>query len=161
VRQSNIKPRKFIIITQKHVGSNTDNIRKEAPKTWSYLIKHSKILDNRKSIIYKKQSRFAIFGIGEYSFSPWKVAISGLYKNINFSVIGMMDNKEIMLDDTCYFISCSSKQEAERICKALNSKIAKEYLESMIFYDSKRPIKVDILKKLNINILLKSYYQLI
>ena len=35
-----------------------------------------KILDNRKSSIYNKRPRFSIFGIGDYSFSKWKVAIS-------------------------------------------------------------------------------------
>jgi len=158
INKSNTSPRKYVIITQKYVGDNTDKIKKEAPKTWNYLIKYSKILDNRKSIIYKKQSKFSIFGIGDYSFSPWKIAISGLYKNINFTVIKTINNKPIMLDDTCYFIPCKNEKEAQYICNALNSKISKEYLSSMIFFDSKRPIKVDILKRLNIKELLKYYY---
>lgn len=158
ISKSNINPRKYVIITQKHVGDDTNKIKENAPKAWKYLTKYSKILNNRKSIIYKKQSKFSIFGIGKYSFSSWKVAISGLYKNINFTVVGMINNKQTMLDDTCYFISCNSKKEAEYISKALNSKIAKEYLESMIFFDSKRPVKVDILKRLNIDELLKYYY---
>ena len=158
ISKSNINPRKYVIITQKYIGDDTNKIKEKSPKTWKYLTKYSKILDNRKSIIYKKQSRFSIFGIGEYSFSSWKIAISGLYKNINFTIIGTINGKQTMLDDTCYFISCKSKQEAEYISKALNSNIAKEYLESMIFFDSKRPIKVDILKRLNIDELLKHYY---
>ena len=33
----------------------------------------------------KKAGTFSIFGIGDYSFKPYKVAISGLYKTFHFS----------------------------------------------------------------------------
>lgn len=154
ISKSNIKPRKYVIVTQKYTGDDTNKIKNKAPKTWKYLLKYSQKLNNRKSIIYKKQSQFAIFGIGDYSFSPWKIAISGLYKKIHFTLLGTYHKKPIMLDDTCYFISCKTQKEAKNICQALNSNVTKEYLEAMIFFDSKRPIKVDILKRLNINELL-------
>jgi len=150
ISKNNVNPRKYVIVTQKYTGEDTNKIKNKAPKTWKYLLKYSQKLNNRKSIIYKKQSQFAIFGIGNYSFSSWKIAISGLYKNIHFTLLGTYNKKPIMLDDTCYFISCKTQKEAKNICNALNSNIAKEYLESMIFFDSKRPIKVDILKRLNI-----------
>ena len=47
-------PRKSVILTQTNVKSETDNIEKNAPKLWKYLNRHSNILDNRKSSIYKK-----------------------------------------------------------------------------------------------------------
>ena len=143
-------PRKYVIVTQKRVGDNTISIKENAPKTWDYLQKHSDKLDNRKSIIYKKRSRFSVFGIGDYSFTTWKIAISGFYKNIVFSVVGCKDNKPIMLDDTCYFLPCESGEQATIICDLLNSKACREFINSLIFLDSKRPINIDLLKRIDL-----------
>jgi len=83
--------------------------------------RHSKQLDNRGSSIYTKRARYSIFGVGNYSFSPAKVAISGLYKNLQFQAVGSTGGKPIMVDDTCYFIPCDSKSEAEFFTTLLNS----------------------------------------
>ncbi len=153
-----LNPKKFVLITQKHMSDSTDMIQDTAPKTWRYLESHSSVLDNRKSIIYKKRSRFSIFGIGDYSFSKWKVAISGLYKNINFSVVSNIEGKPIMVDDTCYFISCDSQEEAEFICKLLNSDISQKFLYSLIFLDAKRPVNIDILKRVDLKKIAERYH---
>ena len=142
-------PRKFVIITQQKVGEDTSSIEIIAPKTWKYLNLHSAKLNGRKSSIYKNKPPFSIFGIGEYSFSYWKIAISGLYKNIRFNVIAPYKEKPMMLDDTCYFIPCNSKEEAKYWVKLLNSNEMKKFLYSLIFIDAKRPITVDILKRIN------------
>ena len=103
-----------------------------------------------KSIIYKKRARFSVFGIGNYSFSPWKVAISGLYKNIAFSAIGNVAGKPIMVDDTCYFIPCESKEEAVLVADLLNSEACINFMKSLVFFDAKRPVNIDVLKRIDI-----------
>jgi hypothetical protein len=143
-------PRKFVIVTQQNVGDDTSLIQRKTPKTWKYLENHSDFLDTRKSIIYKNRPRFSIFGIGNYSFSPWKVAISGLYKTISFSSIGNIDGKSIMVDDTCYFIPCETKKEADLIADLLNSKPCTNFIKSLVFFDAKRPVNIDILKRIDI-----------
>lgn len=144
------KPRKWILVTQKKIGDETSIIKHLTPKTWSYLLDHSDYLDNRKSSIYKGKARFSIFGIGDYSFSKWKVAISSLYKKIHFSVIPPYHNKPCMVDDTCNMIPCKTEEEANLIADLLNSQPAKEFLGSFIFWDSKRPITISILKKIDL-----------
>lgn len=152
-----ISPRKFVIITQKSIGESTDSIKKLAPKTWDYLTEHSFKLNNRKSSIYKNRPLFSIFGIGNYSFSHWKVGISSLYKNIEFRIIPPYEGKAIMLDDTCYFISCSSEKEAKYWAKLLNSSEMKKFLNSILFLDSKRVITVDILKRMDMASLARKF----
>ena len=139
-------PQKFVIITQKKVGENTNFLQETLPKTWYYLKTHGTILDNRKSSIYKKRPRFSIFGIGDYSFTPWKVAISAFYKNIIFSPIGQFNGKAIMVDDTCYFISCQSKAEAYSLAIQFNSQECQDFLKSLICFKKKRPVNIEILK---------------
>ncbi len=145
------EPRKYVLITQRNPSESTKKIQEQAPATWAYLQKYASILDGRKSSIYKKRDKFSIFGIGEYSFTPWKVAISALYKKLVFVPIGNIDGKPIMVDDTCYFIPCTCEQEAFLLAKLLNSKVAQRFLHALIFLDAKRPINIDILKRIDIN----------
>jgi len=141
---------KRMLVTQQHVGENTGCIRYIAPKTWRYLNEYSALLDKRASSIYHNRARFSIFGVGDYSFASWKVAISGFYKFLNFTPIGPFRGKPVVLDDTCYFISCDNEGQANCLGELLNSKVAKEFLSSLIFWDAKRPITMDLLRCLDI-----------
>ena len=145
------RPERWVLITQKSVGDDTRIIRERAPKTWAYLTKHADRLDERKSAIYKKKPRFSIFGVGDYSFAAWKVAISGLYKRIRFSMVPPWDGKPAMVDDTCYFLPCANRDEAVLHAELLNSKAAREFLQAFIFWDAKRPITAHILKRLDLS----------
>lgn len=146
-----LTPRKFVIVTQKKVGDDTSIIKTDAPKLWKYLNKHSEKLDGRKSSIYKSQPRFSMFGIGDYSFKPYKIAISGLYKKINFCLLEPFDGKTFMLDDTCYMLGFDSLKEAKKHMKLLKSNLITDYISSLIFWDAKRPINSDILKSIDFN----------
>ncbi|MEZ6112165.1 MAG: N-6 DNA methylase [Pirellulaceae bacterium] len=141
--------RKAVLVTQTMANSDTSLIRDRAPKTWSYLGKHGEVLDSRKSSIYQKRPRFSVFGVGPYSFAPWKVAISGLYKSFRFVVVPPIDNRPVMVDDTCYAIPCQTQHEAVLLQQLLNSQPTQEFLKSLVFIDSKRPITVDVLKRIS------------
>jgi hypothetical protein len=146
----NRQPTRWMLVTQHVVGEDTKQIRYLAPKTWQYLQIHAHLLDKRASSVYRDKPRFSMFGIGEYSFAPWKVAISGFYKEINFRVVGPHLDKSVVLDDTCYFIPCLTEQEAFYIADILNSDVAKDFYSAFIFWDDKRPITADILKRLDL-----------
>lgn len=150
-------PSRFMLVTQRFVGQETKGIQVSAPKTWDYLSEHRRYFDRRKSSIYKNKPQFSIFGVGNYSFSPWKVAISGLYKKLHFVIIDSFEGKPVVFDDTCYFLPCQSKEEAELIVMLLNSTPANEFLSSLIFWDAKRPITAKILKQLSLVALAKEF----
>lgn len=143
--------RKYVLVTQKYVGEDTTPIRRNAPKTWRYLEAHEKLFDKRASSIYRNRPQFSIFGVGDYSFSSWKVAISGFYKRLSFKVIRPYQGKTVVLDDTSYFLPCWSEAEAHFIKKLLNSDPAQQFLESMIFWSDKRPITIEVLKRLDLH----------
>ncbi|MFH1369981.1 MAG: SAM-dependent methyltransferase [Planctomycetota bacterium] len=145
-----IHPKRLVLLTQRHLGDDTSNILVDAPATWRYLLSHGPALDARQSIIYQKRSRFAIFGVGTYTFAPWKVAVSGFYKTLKFRVVGSSGGKPIVVDDTCYFIPCHTRQESEFICELLNSDLCQRFLRSIVFLDSKRPITIDVLNRIDL-----------
>ena len=148
-------PTRWMLIPQKAVGDSTREIQMIAPKTWSYLINHSTKLDNRKSSIYRNRPRFSIFGVGEYSFSPWKVVVSGFYKFFRFRVVGPIDKRPVVLDDTCYFLACNSEDEARFLAQLLNSTPAREFYSAYVFRDAKRPITIALLRRLDLLALAK------
>jgi len=145
-----LTPQRYVLVTQRRPGDDTKDISRTAPKTWSYLQHHANVLDRRQSIIYQKRSRFSVFGVGDYAFSPYKVAVSGLYKNCRFEVVGRYQNKPVVLDDTCYFIPCSSEQEASFMSLLLNSDLAQRFLHALVFYDAKRPVTIDVLHRIDL-----------
>jgi methylase of polypeptide subunit release factors len=145
-----IETRAAMVVTQKIVGGETGYLRAESPKTWQYLTNHSEQLEKRGSVIYKNKPAFSIFGVGPYSFAPWKVAISGFYKKLNFVKVGPVNGKPVVFDDTVYFLPCRSEAEAEFVNQLLQSEAAQAFFQSMIHWDEKRPITVEILKRLSI-----------
>lgn len=141
--------RMHVVVTQKKTGEDTSLIQENAPKLWEYLIGNSEALDNRKSSIYKNSPRFSIFGIGDYSFEPYKVCVSGFYKEPKFALAYRDDTKPIMLDDTCYFIGFRDYKNALITMILLNSVQVNSFLKSIAFLDSKRPYTKDILMRID------------
>jgi hypothetical protein len=146
---------RYVLVTQKFVGESTEQIKYVAPKTWNYLESHGSYLDNRKSKIYKNNPRFSMFGVGSYTFKPWKIAICGLYKRLDFRLIGKLINKPVVFDDTVYFLSFENEETAQKTFELLTSPSAINYYSSLIFWDEKRPIKSSILNSLNLTALIE------
>ena len=142
---------KYVIVTQRSIGDDTSSIAKVAPRTWDYLTAHGSDFDSRRSRIYRGRPRFSIFGIGPYAFAPWKVAISGFYKKLEFVVIAHEDGKPVMVDDTVYYLPCDSEQQASNLVEALNSEESRRFFNSMIFWNDKRPITAELLRRLNVS----------
>jgi hypothetical protein len=94
---------------------------------------------------------FALFGIGDYTFAPWKVAVSGLHRTARFSLIGPVDGKPVLFDDASYFLPFENEKEARMVTAILNSPVCQQFLASLVFTDSKRPITVELLQRLNLH----------
>lgn len=154
--------RKYVIVTQKTTSDNTILIKESYPRTYEYLEKHSAWFDKRGSVIYQKRPKFCIFGIGPYSFQKYKIAIAGLYKTTLFSLVCPMEDKCVMLDDTCYLLGFNTKEEATCFLKIMNSPIVQRFMQSLVFFDAKRCINKDLLMRIDIekaiNILLVDNY---
>jgi hypothetical protein len=143
------KYRKLTIVTQQKIGQDTKYIERDYPLTFEYLNRNKDFFDKRKSSIYKGKPSFSIFGVGDYSFAPYKIAISGMYKTTHFTLVLPENEKPIMLDDTCYFIGFDNIEYARIAHFLLNTKNTQKFLKSIIFLDSKRPITKEILMRID------------
>jgi hypothetical protein len=103
-----------VLVPQSEIGQNTAHL----------ALDHGELFDKCASAIFRNRPRFSIFGVGDCSFSPWKVAISGFYKQLEFRVVAPQGGKAVMLDDTSYSPPLGSS------------------FSSLVFWDAKRPITV-------------------
>lgn len=150
VARGNVSPRRAVVVPQRQLGEDTARLKETAPATWAYLNAHRDALAARKSSIYRTQPSFAIFGVGPYSFAPWKVATSGLYKRLAFTLVGPVDGLPVMLDDTCYFLPFDTEDEARRALAVLSSPDVLAFFSAQVFWDAKRPIQKSLLQSLDL-----------
>lgn len=155
IANGRLTPTRAVIVPQRSLGENTAVLKEQAPKLWRYLDEHRQHLDARKSSIYREQPPFAVFGVGDYSFAPFKVAICGLYKRLAFTVVKPIEKRPVIFDDTVYFLPCSTLDEAETLAAALASEHAREFFNARVFWDAKRPIGKAILQSISLKALLR------
>ena len=139
-----------VILTQRSLTDDTEEIATQAPRLWSYLERHAEVFARRKSRIYRNRPRFAMFGVGEYSFSDYKAAISGLHKAPRVRLVPPIAGRPVMLDDTCYFAESVGPAQAAVLTALLNSEPALELLRALMFTDAKRPITARLLRRVDL-----------
>lgn len=147
------RPNRSVIVTQRRVGQDTRGLEQAAPRLWTYLEGHAAVFARRKSSIYRGQASYAMFGIGPYSFAPYKVAVSGLGKRPRFQAVGSVGGRPVMLDDTCYFLPCRSPEQAAITSALLNDPTTLALIDALIFREAKRPITKALLSRLDLGTL--------
>lgn len=140
---------KFVLVTQKKAREETKHLEYDVPKTWKYLNDNIDLFERRRSSIYYGAPSFSMFGVGDYSFSRFKVGVSGFYKQPLFSVLYSDDEKPVMTDDTSYFICFDSFDAAYVAMLVLNSQKVQGFLTSIAFLDAKRPYTKKVLQRID------------
>lgn len=144
------RPSRSVIVPQRRVGQETRGLEQSAPRLWAYLTRYEAVFTRRKSSIYRGQPPFALFGLGPYSFAPYKVAVSGLGKAPRFHAVGPVGGRPVMLDDTCYFLPCQSATQAAMTSALLNDPVTLALIEALIFRAAKRPVTKALLARLDL-----------
>lgn len=145
------RPSRGVVVTQHRLGEDTTSLLDRAPRLWAYLKAHADALAARRSKVYEGRQPFAMFGVGDYSFAPHKVAVSGLHKTPRFRAIGPVGGRPVLLDDTSYFLPCDDAHEADRLAARLNGPVARSLLASLCFADAKRPVTKAILQRIDLD----------
>lgn len=143
--------RRRVLVPQRAINDSTQTMSGAHPKTYRYLQAHRAAFAGRRSSIYRNRDPFAVFGVGRYTFAPWKVAICGLYKRLAFAVFGPVDGRPVIFDDTTYFLSFDSESQARHVEKLLASDIAVRFYTARLFWDAKRPVTAGLLRSLDLS----------
>jgi hypothetical protein len=154
-RSTTARTERALVITQKRLGDDTTQLAETAPRLWRYLQSHEGSFARRRSSIYRGRPPFSLFGIGPYSFAPFKVAVFGMQKEAKFQAVGPAGGRAVMFDDTCYFLPCSTAEEAAALAALCNDPITLGFLSSASFRDAKRPITKTLLQRIDLMAILK------
>ena len=149
-----IAPGRAVLVTQRTIGDDTNRLERDAPRLWAYLQQHAGAFDRRKSSVYRGRPPYSMFGIGPYAFAPFKVAVSGLHKNPVFHAVGSVDGQPVMCDDTSYYLSCRSAEQAALIETLLNQPTPIDLLRSFTTPGAKRSVTKAALQRLDLATLL-------
>lgn len=149
-----IAPRRAVLVTQRAIGEDTRPLERDAPRLWAYLQRHDGAFDRRKSSVYRGRPPYSMFGVGPYAFAPYKVAVSGLHKHAVFHAVGPVDRRPVMCDDTSYYLSCRSAEQAALIEALLNQPMPIDLLRSFTTPGAKRSVTKAALQRLDLGALL-------
>ncbi|MFO0908848.1 MAG: class I SAM-dependent methyltransferase [Isosphaeraceae bacterium] len=148
-------PRRAVVVTQRRVGEETRTLAGSAPRLWNYLSRHHAALAARRSSVYRSQPPYAMFGVGPYTFAPFKTAVSSLHRDPCFRVLGPVDGRPILLDDTCYFVPSATPERAALIAALANLPDARQFLRAVGGSGSKRVVTKALLQRLDLRALLR------
>ena len=129
----------FIIVPQKkYTENNEEALKKENPLLYKYLLKHKDLLLERKSMHIRKDPFYSTFGVGEYTFSEYKVFFNAMGSLSQSFVVGstktskLLGKKMLIPHNNINCISFHSEDEAYYVCGVLNSKWVADYVRSRI-----------------------------
>ncbi|MFB6091871.1 MAG: N-6 DNA methylase, partial [Haloquadratum sp.] len=109
--------------------ANEDNeadLRRTCPRTYAYLDAHRDRLESRSSSWLDDGPFYNVFGLGEYTWSDYKVVWCRLGFKPHFAVVSTVDDddlgeKRVVPSDHCMFVPTGDEYEAHFLCGLLNS----------------------------------------
>ncbi|MFC7082203.1 N-6 DNA methylase [Halorussus caseinilyticus] len=119
--------------------ANEDNeaqLREQYPKTYDYLRSNRDALERRSSSWLEKGPFYNVFGLGEYTWSEYKVAWCRLGFKPHFAVVSTVEDddlgeKQVVPGDHFMFVSTDSEREAHFLCGLLNSAVYQRSLRTV------------------------------
>jgi hypothetical protein len=138
-------PRKWFPLYQRDLQDDLSSLAGAWPLLAAYLERHSEAFAHRGSRIYAKKPLFALFGVGDYTWAPYKVAVAGMYRQPVFRVLCPDDGRAPLVDDTCYLLPFDRRQDAETVAGFLNSSPVAETIDAIVVGSAKRPITARVL----------------
>ena len=136
---------------------NEDNeaeLKSDCPKTYEYLESNRQALEERSSTWLEKGTFYNVFGLGEYTWSDYKVVWCRLGFKPHFAVISTVDDEDlgekmVVPGDHCMFISTDDKYEAHFLCGLLNSAIYQKSIKG-IASEGKSSLSKAVISKLEL-----------
>jgi hypothetical protein len=115
------------LVPQRQAGAdNEDALAREAPTTYAYLERNRERLEARRSSWFDAGPFYSLFGLGPYTWAPYKVVWCRLGFNPEFAVASTVDdptleNGTVVPGDHCMFVACDDEREAHYLCALLNA----------------------------------------
>ncbi|MCS7015058.1 MAG: hypothetical protein NZM42_02925, partial [Gemmatales bacterium] len=128
VQRWRAEPSAYILMVQDPVtrrGLDQNTLQRQYPRTLAYLQRFESVLRKRSSrgvsdMLKKGAPFYTMFGVGEYTFAPWKVVWTRLAQ-IQAAVAGHQNNRPVVPQETVTLVECRAKSEAHYLAALVNS----------------------------------------
>jgi hypothetical protein len=142
-------PRLRFPLYQHNLTGPAEDLGVRWPKLAAYLAANRERFVARGSRIYNDKPDYMLFGVGPYTLAPFKVAISGFYKQPLFALLEPDGaGRPPLVDDTCYMLAFTDGQRAREVASYLNSSRVQRFLQTIADLTAKRPYTKDILSRI-------------
>jgi len=143
----------LVPIKKANEDSETE-MQNNCPKVYQYLESHRQALEDRSSTWLDKGTFYNVFGLGEYTWSDYKVVWCRLGFKPHFAVVSTVDDedlgeKTVIPGDHFMFISTDDRYEAHFLCGLLNSSIYQKSLKG-IASEGKSSLSKTVISKLEL-----------
>ena len=117
-------------------ADNEPELRNNCPETYDYLESNRGALEARSSTWLEEGPFYNVFGLGEYTWSAYKVVWCRLGFKPHFAVVDTVDDedlgrKTVVPGDHYLFIPTESEYEAHFLCGLLNSAPYQQSIENI------------------------------
>lgn len=143
-------PERALLLTQRALSDDPAALARAAPRAWAYLVAHADRLGARRSRVWQDRPPFSLFGVGPYTFAPYKVAVATLRAELRFRLVGPRDGAPALLDDTTAFLPFQDEATARDALARLEHPHARAFLAARTFPDALRKISVRALQGLDL-----------
>jgi SAM-dependent methyltransferase len=112
-------------------------LKRQRPHTLQYFQHFEDALRKRSGYIKYLEPNgapfYAIYNVGGYTFSPWKVIWREVSNEMDAAVVGRAeDGIPVIPDHTLVFIPCNDQMEAHMLCALLNSSPARFIVQAYV-----------------------------
>jgi len=141
VRRWQAVPSLYILMMQNpktRRGIDEATVQRNWPKTWAYLKRFEQPLRQRSGFkrYFTRKDRhgqvvetgpfYSMFGIGDYTFAPYKVVWRGeVATSLVAAVVSKSKSKIIVPDQTAYMVAFSNEDAAHFLCAVMNSMVVR------------------------------------
>ncbi len=137
--------------------ANEDNeteLQNNCPKTYQYLESNRQALEDRSSSWLDEGTFYNVFGLGEYTWSDYKIVWCRLGFKPHFAVISTVEDEDlgekmVVPGDHFMFISTDNEYEAHFLCGLLNSSIYQKSIKG-IASEGKSSLSKTVISKLEL-----------
>lgn len=136
VRAFSILGHGHVLLPQQRAGMDNEAwLREHRPCAYTYLRRHAGRLAQRRSSVYRKGVFYGLFGLGEYSFAPWRVAWCSMGEDPRFVVSGSREDAFLgprapIFDSVHYTIAFESDDAPHYLAAYLNAAPVRERLKA-------------------------------
>lgn len=137
VSQFGITDHEYRVVPVREAGEqNNEVLQNRYPATYEYLLEHREELEERSSSWFDDGEFYDVFGVGDYTWSDYKVVWCRLGFKPQFAVVDsvadpVLGEKQVIPGDHFLFIPTDTRDEAHFLCALLNSTPYQQTLQSL------------------------------